>query len=138
MVAVGKGVLGVKLELVDLPDCQQVDQFAAASAWWALVAADIEHDAAIREVGPIAAVQIRQRCAMLLKKLAQRLDGVESPRGLFCHNIDALRGDGHRVALRVTHTTGHNHQRQAYLVSGNASASRDFPAYARSLIERVL
>ena len=60
VVAVGKGVLGVKLKLVDLPAGQAVDQVEQGFHLGDFVAADIQHHAARGEIRPVGDLQAGQ------------------------------------------------------------------------------
>src|SRR5438874_13712144 len=57
---IGKGVLGVELDLVDLPVGQVLDQFEECFETWHTSARYVEHNAATRKIGMVANLQTRQ------------------------------------------------------------------------------
>src|SRR5277367_6146580 len=67
IVAVGKGVLGVKLKLVDLEIRETVRQCEQGAEVGDPAARDVEHDAAFGEVGIIPNHQARNPAAILAK-----------------------------------------------------------------------
>jgi len=99
MGAVGEGVLHVKLELVDLPPRQPVDQVHHSGEGGHAVAADVEHHAARGEVGPVRDRQGGQVRAALPDDLAQRAHTVEDARRVRPGDGDAAWRDVEPVAL---------------------------------------
>jgi hypothetical protein len=118
---VGEGVLGVQLKLVDLPASEQVHKLAQRLERRYLVAADVEHHAARREVRPVADRQRRQRRAVLFDDLDERADAVERASRVVRGDAHAVRADGERVALQLRHVVrrkGDQHIRRAGRAEG--------------------
>ncbi len=64
--AVGEGVLGVELDLVDLPAGQHIDQLQRRRQRRHPITTYVKHHAARREVGPVGDREMRQLRAGLL------------------------------------------------------------------------
>ncbi|OPZ07056.1 MAG: hypothetical protein BWZ08_02103 [candidate division BRC1 bacterium ADurb.BinA292] len=77
VVAIGERVFGVQLELIDLPLGERVDQVHQRPHARDHVAADVEHDAAVGQVGPVLDAQRGERVGLPAGELAQRHRGVE-------------------------------------------------------------
>ena len=101
MAVVREGVLDVQLELVDLPLGQHVDQAEQRRHRRHLVAADVEHDAAMREVGMVLDVQLRESLAVLADELRERREAMREARRVARDDADALVADGEVVALAL-------------------------------------
>ena len=100
VVAVGESVLGVELELVDLPLGEQVDQAVQAFHGRHPVAADVEHQAAVGDVGMVGDPHARQDpVPRLARDLPERHRPVEGARLVMAGDVDALGADGEQVTL---------------------------------------
>ena len=127
MVPVREGMLRVQLKLVDLEGGQKVHEGVERLHGGDLVPADVEHDPAVGEIGPVANAQGRQSVPALLKDLAQGHDAVERARGGTRHHVDALPGDGQLVALGMAHRAGDDTERHPYLARGHHLAADNLP-----------
>jgi hypothetical protein len=108
MAAVGEGVLGIELQLVDLEAGEDVDQAAQGRKRRDLVAADVEEHAAVLEVRPVADLETRHQEAgrartrrpMQTQPLSQGRGTTEEAGGGGRGDDDALAPDREPVALR--------------------------------------
>ena len=101
VVAVGEGVLGIELELIDLPLAEQIDQVVQGRHGRYPVAADVEHEAAVDDVGIVGDSHARQDAALRVTgDLAERHRPVEGAGLVMADDVDALAADGEQVALR--------------------------------------
>jgi len=132
MGAVGKGVLGVELELVDLPARQPVDQFVQIVHAVDAVAADVEHHPARGDVGPVGGFQHGQGLAALLDDLRQGAGSVEDPGGVVAFDHHAAGGEVQAVALGKGGALGGHAQGEAHLFSGHGAAGAGLPGQAGS------
>ncbi len=99
VVAVGEGVLGVQLDLVDLPRREPVDQREERLHRRYLVARDVDHHRPDGDIGPVLDLPDRQPAVVLTLELREGRPGVLHARGI--RGVDAHRvlGDRDRVAL---------------------------------------
>ena len=91
---VGEGVLGVELDVVDLPLGEAIDQRVQRLQRGDLVPGDVDHDPPDREVGPVADRADREPTAVLACQLTQRHARVERARVV--GRLDADRVGPHR------------------------------------------
>lgn len=97
---VGKGVLGVELQMVDLPRPQAVDQRQEGLHRRDLVPADVQHDAAVRKVGPVHDLPAGPTTCVRDRQLIERASGVALTGDIGCGGDDADVGpDPEPVAL---------------------------------------
>ncbi len=99
MARVGEGVLGVELEVIDLQAGQLVHQGVQPRHGGDAGAADVEHDAAAREVGVIDDLPGGQAVARGPADLGQRLQPVAESRLVARGQRDAFARDGQPIAL---------------------------------------
>ena len=103
---VGEGVLGVELELVELPPRQAVDEGEQRLELRHPVARHVQHDAAHRQVGPVLdaaggehAVGLALGGVGRVAQLGQRGPGVAQAGGVGSGDAHAVVVDGQAVAL---------------------------------------
>jgi len=101
MMAIGEGVLGVELELIDSPLRQQIHQRVQGVHSGNLVPADVQHDASVGKVGPVLDAQAGQfpHAGALASELPHRHGGVERACRVVGHDVDAIRADGQAIPL---------------------------------------
>ena len=129
MALIGKGMLGVELELVELERGQQIDQRHRRFERRHAVTADVEHDAPVGKIGPVGAAQRRQRRAMLQQKLAQRLDAIEDAGRGAPHNHDTFGRNRQVVAHSMRGDVRGNAQLDADGSVGRRLAGHDGPGH---------
>ena len=118
VVAVGEGVLGIELELVDLPFAEQVDQAEQGLHGRYPVAADVQHDAAVDDVGVIRDPDAGEDAVpRLARDLPERHRPVEGARLVMADDLDAFASDGQQIALRPAHPSRIDRHRGADLRS---------------------
>ncbi len=116
MVAIGERVLGIQLELVDLPGRQPVDQVVQRLHLRHLAAADVQHHAPGRKIRPIFHHQASQTTlAHLRKQLVQRTYPIKDARRIMPTQADSLGSDLQPVTLRVRHPVRDDAQREPHL-----------------------
>ena len=88
MAAIGKGMLGIKLQLVELERGEEIHQFVERFHRRHTVARNVKHNAAIGIVGPVNNLHRRQReiVRRQLQQLAQRTDPIECARAVIANN----------------------------------------------------
>src|SRR4051794_22349677 len=99
MMAVGDGVLHVKLKLIDFPTGEAVNQIKYRLQGRHFVPANIEHDAAHGKIRPILNREKRQHFCMLLKDLPQSADAVENSGSVRSDDSNPVIVDGQPIAL---------------------------------------
>ena len=93
VIAIGEGVFGIQLELVDLEAGEPIDQIKQRFHRRNFIAADIEHDAARREIGIVFDSEQWQFRAVRLEKLGEGLRAIECTSGVIGGDSDAILGD---------------------------------------------
>jgi hypothetical protein len=84
--AISKRVLHVQLKLIDFPAGQLVDDLEKRLQRGNFVAADVEHQAAHGEIGPVFDFQAGKGRGEKTTKLLEGLVGVENGGGIGCRN----------------------------------------------------
>lgn len=96
---VGEGVLDVQLEVVDLPAGQQVDERVQRVGGGNLVAADIQHDPAYRQVGMIRDLPQGPAAVVEPAELGERAAGMGRPGRIGGVDVYAVAVDADAVSL---------------------------------------
>ena len=99
-------MLGVELELVDLPGGEEVDQPLESGERRHLVATDVEHHAAIEKVRPVLDLEAPERLDRRSRRvvverepLAQGSGGVEEAGAIRRHDVDTGGADSQPIPL---------------------------------------
>jgi hypothetical protein len=138
VVTVGEGVLGVQLDLVELPTGELVDEAEERRHGGHFVPTHIEHDAPVGEVRPVGDAQRREFAAIVLEQLAQRLHPVEDARRRLGGDGDAPGIDDELVALGMAHAAGGDAQQDADLVGRRRCARHQRPGPGDRAAQRRL
>ena len=135
MLVVGERVLHVELELVDLPLRQHIDEPVQRRHRRHFVAADVQHDAAIREVWMVFDVQLWQPFPELPHQLRQRREPVRQPGAVARHDADPLIADRQVVPLALRDLVVD--ARDDALALRQPRRGAHVPSYARIRLDRI-
>ena len=86
-------MLGVELELIDLPVCEVLDQFEERFDSRNTSARNVEHHAATRKISIVANFQTRQPSSELAQELAKSCDGRAKAILRYVRGFVVLDGD---------------------------------------------